>query len=181
MTTPSSLHPRRVARAALLPLAAVLLGACGGGDGGDGGRPARAASSPCGTAGPALAQRAVIEFLKLQQDPYPQRFLMAAGTDSALPEPGLRALQDKGPTYFYPADTAQQRKVRAKLDSVGSYNTILVAWRGMESSDSVATVRLSGTFVGGKHDGKLAAPRAMRFACDSTGWKYSKAEDATQP
>jgi hypothetical protein len=164
-------------RAALLPALVLLLGACGG----EGGRSTRAAAnSACRPAGVALAQTAVIEYLKLQQDPYPQRFLTAAGTDSALPEPGLRALQDKGPTYFYPADTAQQRKVRAKLDSVGSYNTILVAYHGLEATDTVATVRLSGTFVGGKHDGRTSPPRAMRFACDSTGWHYSKAEDAPQ-
>ena len=172
MTTPSLPHARRLA---LLPVLA-LLGACGG----EGGRSSRAAKSACGPATPALAQTAVIEYLKLQKDPYPQRFLVAAGTDSALPEQGMRALQDKGPTYFYPADTAQQRKVRLKLDSVGSYNTLLVAYKGFESGDTAATVRLSGTFIGGKHDGRTSPPRAMRFACDSTGWHYSKTEDAPQ-
>ena len=158
---------------ALLTLAVALAG-CGGGTGDT--RRSTAGAGACAPATDALAHSAVLEYLKLQTDPYPQRFLVAAGTDSALPESGLRALQDKGPTYFYPADTTQRAKVRAKLDSVGTYTTILLAWKGMESSDTASAVRLSGTFVGGKHDGRTAPSRTMHFACDSTGWHYTRAD-----
>ena len=162
------------ARPAILLVA--LLAACGGA--GDGGA-SRSTAASCSPAGDALAESAVKEYVKLQTDPDPQRFLVAAGTDSALPESGVRALQDKGPTYFYPGDTVQQRKVRAKLDSVGTYNTLLVAYKGLEKGgDTAATVRLSGTFVGGKHDGTHTPARAMQFSCDSTGWHYTRAEEA---
>ena len=177
MNTPA--HTLFRARTRPLPLRSalllVLLAACGGA--GEGGASSRTAAA-CGPAGDALAESAVKEYVKLQTDPYPQRFLVAAGTDSALPESGVRALQDKGPTYFYPGDTVQQRKVRAKLDSVGTYNTLLVAYKGIEKGgDTAATVRLSGTFVGGKHDGTRTPARAMQFSCDSTGWHYTRAEE----
>ena len=158
-----------------LSVALLALAACGGGKADS---RAAASASACGPATDALAHTAVLEYLKLQTDPYPQRFLVAAGTDSALPESGLRALQDKGPTYFYPADSAQRTKVRAKLDSVGTYTTILIAWRGLEKGDTASAVRLAGTFIGGKHDGRTAPVRTMHFACDSTGWHYTRADSA---
>lgn len=169
------------ARRAALPLCALVLAACSGGE-----RPARrsarADAGPCGgTPEATLARLAVREYLKLQIDPYPQRFLVAAGTDSALPEQGVLALQDKGPTYFFPPDTVQRGKVRDKLAEVGSFHTLLVTWKGAErSSDTTAVVRLGGTYVGASSEGRVAPVRAMRFSCDSTGWRYDRA-DSLQP
>ena len=50
-----------------------------------------------------------------------QRFLKAAGTDSSVPDDGFRAMQDKGPSYFYGGDSVAQRKIREKLASVGPF------------------------------------------------------------
>src|SRR5688572_6214514 len=61
---------------------------------------------------------AVTKYVR-EVSPTPHRFLVAAGTDSALGDGGLRALQDKGPTYLYPADSAQQAQVRKRLSDVG--------------------------------------------------------------
>ena len=170
----------QTASRAALPLCALLLAACSGGE-----RPARrnarADAGPCGGTPEALARPAVREYLKLQVDPYPQRFLVAAGTDSALPEQGVLALQDKGPTYFFPADTIQRRKVREKLAEVGSFHTLLVTWKGAErASDTTMVVRLGGTYVGASSEGKVAPVRTLHFSCDSTGWRYDRADSLPQ-
>ena len=155
-------------------LAALAL-ACGG-------KPdassAGTAHANCAPASDALVRTAVLEYVKLAS-PTPQRFLVAAGTDSALPEPGLRALQDKGPTYFYPPDTVQRAKLRAKLADIGMYATLLVSYKGMQTRDAGhATVRLHGTYVGGEAHGLAGTPRLMRFSCDSAGWHFDgPAED----
>jgi hypothetical protein len=164
------------AAAALTLAGAALLAACSGGE-----RPARRASreaSPCGALPASIAAPAVREYLKLQQDPYPQRFLVAASTDSALPEQGVLALQDKGPTYFFPPDTALRAQVRAKLAEVGTYHTLLVAWKGLEQPDAEhAVVRLGGTYIGASSEGKVAPVRTIRFTCDSTGWRFDRADE----
>ena len=167
----------KMPRPVLLPLALVLASACSSGERAS--RPSREVAARCGTPNAVLAGPAVREYLKLQTDPYPQRFLVAAGTDSALPEQGVLALQDKGPTYFFPPDTVQRGKVREKLAEVGSYHTLLVTWKGSEQpSDTSAVIRLGGTYVGGSSEGKTAPVRALRFTCDSTGWRYERADDA---
>ena len=165
----------------LLPLGILVLAACSGGE-----RPARRSArgdtGRCGgTPEATLAGPAVREYLKLQIDPYPQRFLVAAGTDSALPEKGVLALQDKGPTYFFPPDTVQRGKVRDKLAEVGSFHTLLVTWKGAErASDTTAVVRLGGTYIGASSEGKIAPVRTIHFTCDSTGWRYDRADSLQQ-
>jgi hypothetical protein len=153
------------------PVALVaLVAACGGGGSADGDREASAA---CAADTGARVATAVTDFLKTAQ-PTPQRYLTAVGTDSALPEPGLQVLQGKGPTYFYPADSVQQGKVREQLASVGDFNTILVVFRGVtQPSPDSAVVRLGGHYVGGKADGQSYGPRSYSFACDSAGWRIA--------
>lgn len=161
---------RRVALgAALLALAATS--ACG--DGG-GSKQRRAQTSGavarCAPPGEREIAAAVLDFVRSAK-PTPQRFLIAAGTDSALPEGGLSALQSKGPTYLYPRDSAQQAKVRAKLESIGSYNTLMVTFRNQQRlGDSRAVVRLGGHYVGGATHGRSAAPRSIFFECRAAGW-----------
>jgi hypothetical protein len=114
---------------------------------------------------------AVLDFIRSAK-PTPQRFLIAAGTDSALPEGGLAALQSKGPTYLYPRDGDQQAKVRAKLESIGSYHTLLVTFRNQQRlSDTRAVVRLGGHYVGGDAHGRSAAPRSIFLQCEAAGWR----------
>jgi hypothetical protein len=153
------------------PLVALvaLAAACGGESGGNGG----AVSAVCAPDTGSRVAMAVTDFLKTAQ-PTPQRYLTAAGTDSALPELGLKVLQEKGPTYFYPADSAQQGQVRTQLASIGDYNTILVVFRGMaEPAQDSAVIRLGGHYVGGKADGQHYGPRSYSFACDSAGWRIA--------
>ena len=159
-----------------LPVAlAALALACGGKSGSSS---ARTAGANCASPSDTLVRTAVLEYVKLAS-PTPQRFLVAAGTDSALPEPGLRALQDKGPTYFYPADSVQRVKLQAKLADIGGYATLLVSYKGMgHTDDGHAAVRLHGTYVGGEANGLAGASRRMRFSCDSAGWHFDgPAED----
>ncbi|HEX2716857.1 MAG TPA: hypothetical protein VHM67_04200 [Gemmatimonadaceae bacterium] len=114
--------------------------------------------------------QAVIAYAK-SASPYPQRFLSAAGTDSALPDAGVAALQEKGPTYFFPPDTAQRAKVRKHMDNMGPYTALLVAWHGATAeADSALVVRLSGRYVGGKFEGTVAPMKAFRFNCANSRW-----------
>jgi hypothetical protein len=167
-------HPgrklRRVALGATV-LALATASACGDGGGQSTSR-SQAARAParCAAPGEREVAAAVLDFVRNAR-PTPQRFLIAAGTDSSLPEGGLTALQSKGPTYLYPRDAAQQEKVRAKLESIGSYNTLLVTFRNQQRlSDTRAVVRLGGHYVGGAAHGRMAAPRSIFFQCEATGW-----------
>ena len=130
---------------------------------------------PCPSAEQAVIGPAVLAYITEQHRPTPQRFLFAAGTDSALPDPGVVALQEKGPTYLYPANPAQQAVVRARLAKVGPWASLLVSYRGLQRSDSThAVVRLGGHFVGGASDGVEAPDRSVSFTCESGAGRLSR-------
>lgn len=153
---------------ALLPLAL----ACS--DGGKSATPAaRASRGRCGAPGDSTIALAVTEFVK-QVTPTPQRFLATVASDSAIPDAARAALQDRGPTYLYPPDSAMRAKVDQKLVSVGDYTALAVVYHGMSHPDEKhVVIRLGGHFV---DVGKGAAPSvaaALEFACDSTTkWRF---------
>lgn len=154
--------------AAALP---VFLAACGGG-GGDGAGEPVASCQEQPTA--AVYQTAFAEYLK-GITPTPRRFLNPVGTDSALPDPMFSAVQQKGPSYLYPTDSAGQQVVLEKLGSVGSWSTLLVSWRGLEVvDDTTARIRLGGGFVGGDDHGTPAPSRSLYFACDTVPWRFTR-------
>ena len=161
-------------------LSVVLLGACSGDSEQTdvaAGVPPEATSRPrCADPRTSIVGDAVKNYVKLAS-PTPMRFLMSFGTDSALPEVGLSALQSLGPTYLFPPDAAQQTKVRAKLAEVGNYATLLVVLHDTRVTSSNAVIRLGGSYVGGKEDGKRLPSRALNFACDSAGWHFTSAQE----
>lgn len=107
----------------------------------------------------------------MSQEPTPQRFLYVPGTDSTPPDAGILALQDKGPTYMFPASGDQQAIVKTKLSSIGDYASLLVAYHGFKRKDPQhATIRLSGTYISGKADGKTVPVEDYPVLCDSSGW-----------
>jgi len=168
------MHPLTHSRAHRCSLAvAVVLAACGGGS--DARPSARTAQRGRGTPPPCQASLddavglAVTHYIKAAK-PKPERFLVSAGTDSALGDAGLTALQDKGPTYLFPGDPALQTQVRGQLHEKGDYTTLLVVRRGAEKQGGTASVSLAGHYVGGATDGQHAGPRSYRFGCDTTGW-----------
>jgi hypothetical protein len=109
-------------------------------------------------------------------DPMPQRFLYVPGTDSTPPDPGILALQDKGPTYMYPASGDQQKTVKTKLTSIGDFATLLVAYHGFQRTDPThAVIKLSGTYVSGKADGQTLPLAPFQVTCDSSGWHGPRA------
>lgn len=110
-----------------------------------------------------------------QAKPKPERFLIAAGTDSALGDAGLAALQDRGPTYLFPGDAALQATVRAQLHEKGDYTTLLVVRRAATKDGPRASVRLDGHYIGGEDEGKTPGPRAYTLHCDSTTWRVLSA------
>jgi hypothetical protein len=116
--------------------------------------------------------------------PTPRRFLIAAGTDSALPGSGESQLQRRGPTYVFPADVALQKRVLNRLDSVarvyGDMPTLLVTYRGMQRvGKRQAIVRFGGYFLGGVNDGKIAH-RVVQFACEKNRWNAVRAQEERQ-
>ncbi|GLC27098.1 hypothetical protein [Roseisolibacter agri] len=196
MHRPSPSAARRAAaRRPLLPaLALVALAACGGGakpasgDATSGDSAAgdnlvartRAAAARdegpvvCGPGTDEALTLAVREYIK-QATPKPQRFLVSVGTDSALPEAGQRALQDKGPMYLFPAQPALQQQMRTLLHDKGDYTTLLLVLRDATRRDSTATVRLDGHYVGGEDDGKPAGPRVYQVSCAAGKWRLAGA------
>lgn len=165
---------------------AVLLVACADGSGAKG-RDGAGADGKAAVAGPTCTSTdttpvslAVRDFITVTQ-PLAKRYLSAAGTDSAVPDDGFKALQDKGPTYFYSSDTVAQQKIREKLEEVGPYPSMLVVFRGAVPTDNgnTVTVRFGGHFVGGDEHGKLAPNRTYRVVCDTLGWKVASATTDT--
>lgn len=180
---------RRTPRPLALPaLLAATLAACGGG--GEKAEPAdgenlvaRTRAAAARPEGPKVCpptgtddalQLAVREYVK-QAVPKPQRFLVSVGTDSALPEPGQRALQDLGPMYLFPGSAALQAQMRALLHDKGDYTTLLVVLRDATRRDSSAIVRLDGHYVGGEEDGRAAGPRVYQVGCSAGTWRVAGA------
>jgi hypothetical protein len=156
---------------------ALLLAACGEGagtkDASASSNTQAAAVSPCANADTTALRRAVLDYITTA-DPRPQRFLSAFGTDSALPEDGFKALQDKGPTYFYNDNPKNQAQVRQKLSDAGPYTSMLVVFKGRTDADNGNTVTFSlgGHYIGGEHEGKVSPVRQIRVTCDTTGaWR----------
>ncbi len=163
MKTP--VQPPRFPAVPAVVLAAVLtLAACSGGD-----SRKTPAGATCRQSNDSATWRAVVAFAK-SSDPYAQRFLSASTGDSALPEVGVEALQDRGPTWLFPADSAGRTKVRDRLND-GVANTLLVYWHGFQhEGDTAMTIRLSGRYIGGAHEGKVATEKVYRFKCPDDRW-----------
>ena len=152
-------------RVVAFAVALVLAAACSGGDG-------KKASSgaACRQSADSATWRAVIAYTK-GSNPYPQRFLSAALSDSALPDVGVEALQDRGPTWFFPPDSAGRTKVRNRMDEGITYTTLLVAWHGLtREADTAVVVRLGGRYIGGKFEGTVGRAMAYRFECPDGRW-----------
>ncbi|HEU4565326.1 MAG TPA: hypothetical protein VFS05_11775 [Gemmatimonadaceae bacterium] len=166
------LHPSR-----FVPLLLILAGCSGSSESGarTGARraPDRCADFPTDGA----YREATLSYIA-DLTPKPRRFLNPVGTDSTLPGPAFDALLSKGPSYFYPADSAGRMKVREKLDLVGPWATLLVAWGGAERlSDTTAVIRLRGHYVIGEGEGTQAPARALRFVCGDDGWRLSGSQE----
>ena len=164
----------------------LLLAGLACSDGGRSARAARAGATPgstvldCDTSATGAAVNvAVSEFIR-RADPVPQRYLSAVGPGvTPLPESGFRALKDKGPTYLYPADSAGQATVKARLAEVGPYTSLLVTFGGtrIAAEGNEATVQVGGRYVGGKYDGRVAPGRSVRLRCEGATWKVASSDE----
>lgn len=157
-----------------LALAAIVTACSGGGDSSGQRRTAR---GDCPAPGNALIAQAAEEYIE-RMTPTPRRFLLAVGGDTALPEAARQVMQDKGPTYLYPADSNAQVQIRDRLAGAGEWPALMVTYHGTrQDTDDQASVRLAGHWVVGELDGTRAPARSVVFACDSARWKYSAIED----
>jgi len=168
MLRPTSRSQALGAVPAVLALLTATLAACGGSA--DSGR--QSASGPCASLDAPRYDTAVEEFLK-ELDPKPLRFLTAPTGDSALPGAAVDALQEKGPTFIFPADSAQRQQVLATLEEKGAYPTLLVLYGGTtRDAKGMTTVRFTGRFVD-KDDAGIVAPlKAMTFQCKDGRWQF---------
>jgi len=167
-------------------LSMVILTACGGEPKSSGGAEnaveLAARLAQCRRGDTTATYVAYREFIKATT-PTPQRFLTAAGTDSAASEDGFRAMQDKGPSYFYGGDSVAQRQIREKLASVGPYASLLIVQRGTTTSakGDTVTVQLGGHFIGGELEGKAAAGKVIVVACGDSAWTMVSITDTPTP
>lgn len=158
-------------RAFPFPLALASVLACDGGEGG------RAVNIPCAAPGDSAVATAVAEYVR-SLEPQPRRFLMIPSGDGRLPDVAQTRLRSLGPTYLFPADSAQQRTVAEQLAKVGSFVTVLVRYEGMQQpgEESVA-VRFSGRYIGGQQDGTVAPTKEVGLVCDLGQWKAHSADE----
>ncbi len=150
-------------------LAAGMLLACGGENGQT---TARGNCPPLGDAAVAAATEHYVRNV----EPRPHRFLVMVGTDSTLPEAARRVLQDRGPTYLYPADGGQQATLRQRLAEVGSWTTLLVVLRDVAESGNRAEVELGGHFIEGAEGSEPALTMRVPLACEEREWRVNAGE-----
>jgi hypothetical protein len=156
-------YPRFPAVPAVVLAAVLMLAACSGGE------KKTSNGVVCRQSKDSATWRAVVSYAK-SSDPYAQRFLSAARSDSALPDVGVEALQDRGPTWFFPPDSAGRTKVRDRLND-GIANTLLVFWHGaVPEGDTAMVIRLNGRYIGGKNEGTVARTKLYRFKCPDDRW-----------
>ena len=158
----------------MLAIAAVATACSGGGESGGGAR--TVARGDCPAPGNALVAMAAKEYVE-RMTPTPRRFLLAVGGDTALPEAAKQVMQDKGPTYLFPADTTAQQQIKDRLAGAGEWPALLVTYHGVnQDTEDRASVRLAGHWFIGELDGTRAPAQRIVFACDSARWKYSATE-----
>lgn len=118
----------------------------------------------------AIITAAVYGFVG-RAEPRVGRFVYIPGTDSTPPPAGIQALQDRGPTYLYSADSALRAPVERQLEAVGDYPTLLVAYHGLTKADALhPAVKLSGHYVTGTGVvGKSLGVKTISPQCDSSG------------
>jgi hypothetical protein len=174
--------PSLPAVAATALVAALVAASCGPSADAGKGASAKADARPvaCTATKDDAVAAAAADYIK-EAKPKPERFLIAAGTDSALGDPGLTALQNRGPTYLYPGDPTLQATVRAQLHEKGDYTTLLVVRQTATQDGKKAAVRLNGHYVGGESDGQTPGPRAYTLGCDSTTWTVVESRAETAP
>lgn len=104
--------------------------------------------------------------------PLPRRFLIAAGTDSALSDGDMKTLvAEFGPTYYYAGSEAVKAKLRDKLSSLGPWPAMLVVKRADRKTGTTSEViRLGGHYVTGEFDGRAAITREYTLTCGVDGW-----------
>ena len=165
------------ASAAIASMSLVVMSACGG-DAAKAKVDPVAKAASCRRGDTTALYAAYAEYIKVTT-PAGLRFLTAAGTDSAAPEDAFRAMQDKGPSYYYGGDSAAKLKIREKLELVGPFASLLIVHRGATpnaAGDSV-TVRLGGYYIGGELEGKVAKGKTIVVVCADSAWKVSSTKD----
>jgi hypothetical protein len=129
----------------------------------------RVTARPCAMTRDSILGKSVETFIKSAQPPA-YRYLVAAGTDSALPSHGQWALQGKTPLYLYPADPSLQQKFVTDLYARGNYPTMLVSYHGQDTlEDGRIRTMLGGSYIGGKNAGTTMPHTAVVFDCQATG------------
>ena len=165
MTIHAKCHPAAIAALA------VLLSACASAS--ENGR--SFGSSRCTAPGGPVTAEAVTQYLK-DLTPKPQRFLVQSTGDSALPDAGREVLQNTGPTYLFPEDTAKQQTVLTMLAEKGEFPTLLVLYGGTEPADGGrAVVRLLGRYTG--ENAQPAPSKAIYFECKDDRWTFASTSD----
>jgi hypothetical protein len=166
--------------AVLVASTGVIATACGGsGDAAKNADPASTAESKDCAPQPGKTADfvAVADYIKNTQ-PKPMRFLSAAGTDSAVSEDGMLAMQDKGPTYYYAGKESALKAVRDKLELAGPFTALLIVTHdATKNADGTRTIRLSGHFVTGEQDGKATKAQTYTMSCGPTGWTVASKKE----
>lgn len=163
----------------ILPASMIFL-ACGGGEGtpSDESSNMQAAQEDCAAADTTPVMLATLDYIN-SADPRPQRFLSAAGTDSAMPDDGFKILQDKGPSFFYAGSEAALKKLRDKLDFDGPFPSMLVVLKDQQTADDgTVQITLAGHYIAGTLHGTASPPRTYTYRCADGKWSADASQRA---
>jgi len=143
----------------------ITLGACGGGSGGG-----AQASANCPAMDSPEYTSAIDEYLH-DLNPQPLRFLFYASGDSALPDAARSVLEEKGPTYLYPTDPADQKKQLDNLKMKGDAVTLLLLYTGIDTTRAGNTIGFAGRYLDKSDSGKTSPPKSILFQCRDHQWR----------
>ena len=175
--TPSTFKRNGAVRLVVLAVVGVATACSAGDKSGDtaaAAKPVATDTRPCVTPVDSILGLAAVEFTK-QVSPKPHRYLIPAGTDSALPERAYWGLQTTGATLnVFPKDTALQRKAKTQLSSNGKMTLLLVNYHGQRKlPDGRLAIDFSGHYMGGDVEGKSVPRTTILFSCHAQGQRFS--------
>ncbi len=164
----TSLQSRRLFLA-MVASALPAIFACGGGAGG--GDANKAPDVPvCAVRADSALGGALDHFINTRTPP-PQRFLIAMGTDSLIPDGSQYVLNALGrAVYMWPSDPAGQKTVIETTRSRGALPTMALFYHGPKVvlPDGIQQFTFSGLYTDLANNGKRVERTTINFNCQAT-------------
>jgi hypothetical protein len=115
-------------------------------------------------------------------EPLAHRYVIPISTDSALPSSAYWGLQGRTTLHEMRRDSAGVQAMKTQLNKQATYVNLLLAFHGQRKlPDGRLAMDFSGTYFGGKNDGKTIPRKTVTFTCSGTGAARFAVADPSPP